>query len=52
MNSDKDFQRQWAMLVKSLFDLEDDNNNKVLERTEFDRFIIATMSATLAPARV
>ena len=40
------------MLTKSLFDLEDDNNNKVLERTEFDRFIIATMSATMNPAKV
>ena len=52
MNSDPDFQRQWAMLTKSLFDIEDENNNKVLERAEFDRFIIATMSATLNPTKV
>ena len=52
MNSDDNYQRQWALVLKCLFDIEDENNNKVLERAEFDRFIIATLSVTLQPAKV
>ena len=52
MKNDPDFAKQWVVAMKNLFDIEDENNNKILERHEFDRFIVSSSAAIMQPARV
>ena len=47
MKNDVDYARHWVVTMKSLFDIEDENNNRILERNEFDRFIMATSAAIM-----
>ena len=49
---DPDFAKQWVVAMKNLFDIEDENNNKILERHEFDKFIMASTAAIMNPSRV
>ena len=39
MHSDKDFANQWLYTIKTLFDIEDINKKKTLEKSEFFAFI-------------
>ena len=52
MKNDADFAKQWVVAMKNLFDIEDENNNKILERAEFDKFIMSSSAAIMNPARV
>ena len=52
MKNDEAFAKQWVICMKNLFDIEDENNNRILERHEFDRFIRASTAAIMSPARV
>ena len=52
MKNDADFAKQWVVAMKNLFDIEDENNNKILERAEFDKFIMSSNAAIMNPARV
>ena len=37
MKNDPDFAKQWVVAMKNLFDIEDENNNKILETRLLER---------------
>ena len=39
MNKDEEFAKVWILTVKQLFDLEDQNGDKTLQKEEFTKFI-------------
>ena len=47
MDSDSEFSNHWLFTVKTLFDIEDENKNTVLEKEEFFNFFRAYTSVTM-----
>ena len=44
MGTDIDFAKQWVLCIKSLFEIEDVNNDGVLQRDEFNKFSRSAIS--------
>ena len=51
MQKDEEYAKVWILTIKELFDLEDQNNDKTLQKDEFTKFISTLQLVVLSPAR-
>ena len=51
MHKDEEFAKVWILTVKQLFDLEDQNGDKTLQKEEFTKFISTIQLIMLSPER-
>ena len=51
METDVEYTKVWIATIKQLFDVEDQNNDKTLQKEEFAKFMSTVQLIMLSPER-